>query len=120
MFSEGLRDLRTKYFTMIKTDYEDGKEAYITETLPGELLRIEKLFCTFNNGENFVSGDKLSYADYALFELLDIHLILTPTALNGTPALKRFHGRFAERPNMRLYLNKRAELNPFVSGNGKQ
>lgn len=120
MFYEGLRDLHTKYTTMIYRNYEDGKAPYIKDVLPGELARLEKLFHTYKNGEHYVIGDKESYADYVLFEELDIHLILTPNALDGVPALKKFHERFAERPNIKAYLNKRAAINPPVNGNGKQ
>ncbi|CAI2348489.1 unnamed protein product [Caenorhabditis sp. 36 PRJEB53466] len=120
MFFEGLRDLHNKYAQMIYGDYENQKESYIKDVLPVELARLEKLFRTYKNGEHFVAGDKESFADYVLFEELDIHLILTPTALERTPALKKFHERFAERPNITAYLNKRAALNTPVNGNGKQ
>ncbi|CAO4370845.1 Protein CBR-GST-1 [Caenorhabditis briggsae] len=120
MFYEGIRDLHNKYAQMIYGNYENGKDAYIKDTLPGELARLEKLFRTYKNGEHYVAGDKESYADYVLFEELDIHLILSPTALDATPVLKKFHERFAERPNIKAYLNKRAAINPPVNGNGKQ
>lgn len=120
MFYEGLRDLHSKYTGMIYGNYENGKAPYIKDVLPVELARLEKLFRTYKNGEHFVAGDKESYADYVLFEELDIHLILDPTALDATPALKKFHERFAERPNIKAHLNKRAALNTPVNGNGKQ
>ncbi|CAB3400942.1 unnamed protein product [Caenorhabditis bovis] len=120
MFHEGLRDLHTQYTRMIYTNYEAGKDEFIKETLPTFLKRIEKLFHTFKSGEQFVAGNKESYADYVLFEELDIMLILNPSALDETPALKKFHERFAARPNLKNYLNKRAALNTPVNGNGKQ
>uniref|UniRef100_A0A8R1I1W8 Glutathione S-transferase n=1 Tax=Caenorhabditis japonica TaxID=281687 RepID=A0A8R1I1W8_CAEJA len=120
MFYEGIRDLHNKYVAMIYQNYENGKEPYIKNTLPEELARLEKLFHTYKNGEQYVAGSAESYADYVLFEELDIHLILSPTCLDGTPALKKFHERFAERPNIKSYLNKRAAINPAVNGNGKQ
>ncbi|CAI5445546.1 unnamed protein product [Caenorhabditis angaria] len=120
MFYEGIRDLHSKYAHVIYTCYEEGKQPFIENILPVELAKIEKLLHTFKNGEHFVAGDHESYADYVLFEELDIILILHPTALDKFPTLKRFHERFAERPNIKAYLNKRAALNTPVNGNGKQ
>lgn len=120
MFYEGVRDLHATYATMIYQNYENGRQPFIQNVLPEHLARLEKLFRTYENGENFVAGANISYVDYVLFEELDIQKILSPTALDRTPQLKKFHERFGERKNLTEYLKKRAIMKTPVNGNGKQ
>ncbi|KAK0404810.1 hypothetical protein QR680_017642 [Steinernema hermaphroditum] len=122
MFFECIRDIHVKYVTLIYYEYdvEGKKEKYIGEDLPQFLGQLEKLFVSHQNGEKFVLGETLSFVDYALFEELDIHLILDPHALDKFPALKAFHGRFGARPSLKEYLEKRKAANVKVNGNGKQ
>ncbi|CAD6185688.1 unnamed protein product [Caenorhabditis auriculariae] len=119
MFFEGIRDLHTKYAHLIYGDFENGKEPFIKDVLPVELEKLEKLFKTYSNGELFIAGPKESYADYALFEELDVLLVLSHSALDHFPALKSFHERFSQRSNLKVYLSKRAALNVPINGNGK-
>jgi glutathione S-transferase len=63
---------------------------------------------------------QISFVDYLLFDLLDNHVILTPTALDGFPALKGFYDRIAARPAIHQYRQTEAHLKRPVNGNGKQ
>ena len=67
-----------------------------------------------------MAGENISYADYMLFEELDIHLILDPHCLDKFPVLKAYHGRFSNRASLKTYLDQRAAAKGFVNGNGKQ
>uniref|UniRef100_A0A158R568 Glutathione S-transferase n=1 Tax=Syphacia muris TaxID=451379 RepID=A0A158R568_9BILA len=120
MFHEGVRDLHMKYTKMIYTAYEAEKDSFIKEILPVELAKLEKLLTSRNGGEGYILGDKICYADYALFEELDIMLILTKDALDNFSALKGYHKRMSERPHLKEYLAKRHTAKVPVNGNGKQ
>ncbi|CAD6185687.1 unnamed protein product [Caenorhabditis auriculariae] len=120
MFFEGIRDLHSKYTTMIYQNYENGKEPFLKDVLPVELEKLEKLFKTYGNGDAFVAGAKESYADYALFEEIDVLLVLSHSAFDHFPKLKNFHDRFSQRPNLKAYLSKRAASNLPINNNGKQ
>lgn len=63
---------------------------------------------------------QISFVDYLLFDLLDNHVILTSTALDGFPALKGFYDRIAARPAIHQYRQTEAHLKRPVNGNGKQ
>ncbi|KAL3990540.1 Glutathione S-transferase P [Acanthocheilonema viteae] len=120
MFYEGIRDLHTKYTKMIYLAYETEKDSYIKDILPVELAKLEKLLATRDNGKNFILGNKISFADFALFEELDIHQILDPHCLNKFPLLKAFHQRMQERPKLKEYYEQRNTAKVPVNGNGKQ
>nr|CAA58767.1 glutathione transferase [Onchocerca volvulus] len=120
MFCEGVRDLHVKYTRMIYMAYETEKDPYIKSILPGELAKFEKLLATRGNGRNLILGDKISYADYALFEELDVHQILDPHCLDKFPLLKTFHQRMKDRPKLKEYCEKRDAAKVPVNGNGKQ
>uniref|UniRef100_A0A1I7XV95 glutathione transferase n=1 Tax=Heterorhabditis bacteriophora TaxID=37862 RepID=A0A1I7XV95_HETBA len=119
MFFEGVRDLRTKYSKMIYTEYEN-KDDFIKNVYPVELAKLEKLLKTHKNGEQYVAGDKVSYADYILFEELDVALILDPHSLDKFSALKAFHERWSSRPSLKNYLDRRNLQKVDVNYNGKQ
>jgi hypothetical protein len=45
---------------------------------------------------------QLSYADYTLFEELDIAMILDPNVLKAFPILADFHHRMENRPHLKV------------------
>ncbi|XP_006823789.1 glutathione S-transferase P 1-like, partial [Saccoglossus kowalevskii] len=57
MICDGSEDLRSKYQTMIYTNYENGKQPYIAK-LPAELEKFEKLLSKNNGGQTYMVGDK--------------------------------------------------------------
>uniref|UniRef100_A0A0M3IA45 GST N-terminal domain-containing protein n=1 Tax=Ascaris lumbricoides TaxID=6252 RepID=A0A0M3IA45_ASCLU len=68
----------------------------------------------------FIYYEYICFADYALFEVLDVLLILSPTCLTQCSKLKAFHHRFNQRPSLQNYLMKRASNNVRVNWNGKE
>ncbi|GMT16401.1 hypothetical protein PFISCL1PPCAC_7698 [Pristionchus fissidentatus] len=115
-FAEGIKDLHLKYTGMIYRAYET-KDEFLATVYPVELEKVEKLLKKHANGEKFVLGNKLSYADYMLFEELDIALVLSPTSLDAFPVLKAYHTRFAQRDNLKAHLATRRIP---INNNGKQ
>ncbi|KRZ24561.1 putative splicing factor, arginine/serine-rich 7 [Trichinella pseudospiralis] len=99
---EGIVDLRLKYARLIYGDFSDeAKCKFVNEVLPVELARFEKLL----TGKQYILNDEITFADYALVELLDVLLVLSSTCLEKFPALKTFHAQFMDRPNLKKYLS---------------
>jgi glutathione S-transferase len=121
MFCDGIIDLRTKYLRMIYQDYENGKEPFIKD-LPTYLSNYSKLIAEKNGGKaGFISGKKISYADYLLFDFLDVLLTLTGGGcLRDFPVLTQYHGLIRGRPGLAAYLGSDLRTKTNINGNGKQ
>lgn len=115
MVNDAVHDLRMVYVKLIYQNYDEGKADYIAG-LPDRLLPFEKIL---KEGK-YIAGDKVGFADYNLFEALDIHLVLAPNCLDKFPKLKAYHAKMLERPGIK----KRHQAEGFdkidINGNGKQ
>ncbi|XP_075073334.1 glutathione S-transferase P 1-like [Mixophyes fleayi] len=103
MVNDGVEDLRQKYGRLIFMEFETGKEKYITD-LPNQLSAFEKILSQNSNGTKFLVGDKISYADYNLLDILHCHLDLDPNCLSTFPLLSAYVERLASRPKLSEYL----------------
>uniref|UniRef100_A0A1I7TXW4 glutathione transferase n=1 Tax=Caenorhabditis tropicalis TaxID=1561998 RepID=A0A1I7TXW4_9PELO len=112
MIFEGVRDVRMKYVRFIYFD-EGTREEIVNKTLPECLEKLEKLFQTHSG--DFIIGNKISYADYALFEELDVYYHLDAHILDKFPGLKGLWERMWERPNLKAYLEKRKADGVWIS-----
>jgi len=117
MMNDGVEDLRLKYGKLIYQEYETGKDAYIKD-LPNHLSKFDAFIAKNNSG--FLVGDKISYADYNLFDLLLNHLVLCPTCLDTTPKLKAFMEQMSARPKIKAFIDTDAHKKLPINGNGKQ
>uniref|UniRef100_A0A8R1DIM1 glutathione transferase n=1 Tax=Caenorhabditis japonica TaxID=281687 RepID=A0A8R1DIM1_CAEJA len=99
MFFEGVRDVRLKYVGYIYFDTETRDEL-VNSTIPAALKKLEALFNTHPGG--YIIGDKPNYADYMLFEELDVYNVLDKGILVKFPALRAFHERMWNRPNLKV------------------
>jgi len=123
MVFDGVTDLRTKYAKLIYQEYDmpGKKEEFIGSILPPELLKFENLLKSHNHGKpGYILGDKICYADYALFEIIDCISTLHPAALKDYPTLEAYQHRMMERPKLREYLHTETRRNLKINGNGKQ
>ncbi|XP_065098362.1 glutathione S-transferase P-like [Paramisgurnus dabryanus] len=117
MMNDGVEDLRQKYIKMIYQEYETGKEAYIKD-LPNHLSKFEAFMA--KNKSGFLVGDKISFADYNLFDLLLNHKVLSPTCLDTFPTLKAFVDTLSARPKIKALLESDDFKKLPINGNGKQ
>uniref|UniRef100_A0A1I7TXV9 glutathione transferase n=1 Tax=Caenorhabditis tropicalis TaxID=1561998 RepID=A0A1I7TXV9_9PELO len=101
MFFEGSRDIRYTY------SFERTNDDYLTKTLPDGLQKLENQFCVHSG--DFIIGERISYADYSLFEELDVYYHLDSHILDNYPNLKSFWERMWQRSNLKDYLKKRAD-----------
>jgi len=111
MAYDGIEDFYQRYIRMVYSDFENGKGKFLTETLPNVTLpTMQKLLQTNKNGEGFLVGDKISFADYHLFQFLDALLGLSGgTCLDTFPVLKAYYDRIKARPGINAFLA--SELN---------
>ncbi|XP_071986531.1 glutathione S-transferase P 1-like [Engystomops pustulosus] len=103
MVNDGVEDLRLKFGRLIFIEYETGKEKYIAD-LPNHLSAFERILSNNSNGSKFLVGDKISYADYNLLDILHCHLDLDPKSLATFPLLSAYVERIASRPKLCQYL----------------
>ncbi|CAL2043661.1 unnamed protein product [Caenorhabditis brenneri] len=104
MFNECVRDLRLKFAFFIYKDTETHDQI-ANKTLPEFLGKLEKLFK--EHPGDFIIGNKISYADYFLFEELDVYHTFDKTILDKFPDLKEFWERMWNRPHLKAYLEQR-------------
>ncbi len=105
-----------------------SRNTYLTDVLPIWLGFFEKLAPTFNKESNdsFFIGDRLTWIDYIMFELIDTNIAftnhtrpfltgpdVTNDILEGFPKLKIFYETFSQRPNLQKYLLSSSRL-PFI------
>jgi glutathione S-transferase len=108
MVLEGEEDVRNRYTMLIYSslgmDYERDKDDYLKNFAPTHFTSLEKLLKSNNEGKGWFVGSDVTVADVAMFELLDIHLSLSPTILDSFPFLKEFHQRFAALAPVKKYI----------------
>lgn len=121
MLNDSIEDLYTKYFHLIYKDYDNFKDEYVNELLPGWTVNFENwLQNRADGGKSYLMGDKICYADYNLLQFLDAQLVLSPTCLDSSPLLKAYYGRVAARPKIAEFLSSDVNTKRPINGNGKQ
>lgn len=119
MANDGVEDLRVKYAILIYQQYETGKEAFI-KNIPSELKPFNDLLAKNNAGKDFLVGNKISFADYNLVDLLCNLEVLSPGCLKATPLVEAYVQRVRSRPQLKAYLASDAHTKLPINGNGKQ
>ncbi|NP_001082252.1 glutathione S-transferase P 1 [Xenopus laevis] len=107
MVNDGVEDLRQKYGRLIFFEYETGKDKYLKE-LPSQLDFFERILSKNANGSKFVVGQKISFADYNLLDILQCHLDLCSKSLSAYPLLTAYVERLVARPKISEYLKSDA------------
>jgi len=119
MINDQQEDIRVGYLRLIYREYDTGKEAFING-LSGTLAPLEKVLTKNKGGVGFFVGDKISYVDYTVFDILDNLSVLAPGCLDSFPNLKAFHGRIANRPKLAAFRVSENFKNMPINANGKQ
>ncbi|XP_077913851.1 glutathione S-transferase P-like isoform X2 [Halichoerus grypus] len=94
---------------------EEGKAKYFQE-LPGHLKPFETLLIQNQEGQAFLVGDQISFADYNLLDLLLNHQVLAPGCLDSHPLLLAYVARLRARPKLKAYLASPEHMNRPVHG----
>uniref|UniRef100_A0A8C8K1U7 Glutathione S-transferase n=1 Tax=Oncorhynchus tshawytscha TaxID=74940 RepID=A0A8C8K1U7_ONCTS len=117
MMDEAIQDLLNKYIKLMFEKDDSGKEGYL-KALPTDLKPFEKTLS--GDKGSFLVGDKPSFADYSLFEVLLNHLVLCSSCLDTFPSLKSFVEKMSARPKIKTFLDSEAYKKLPINGNGKQ
>ncbi|KAM9149008.1 uncharacterized protein ACDP82_006166 [Pangshura tecta] len=81
-------------------DFEKLKPEYL-EQLPGKL----KLFSQFLGDRKWFAGEKLTYVDFLMYDLLDQHRMFAPKCLDQLKNLKDFLDRFEALEKIAAYMS---------------
>uniref|UniRef100_G1KCD8 Glutathione S-transferase n=1 Tax=Anolis carolinensis TaxID=28377 RepID=G1KCD8_ANOCA len=119
MVNDGVEDLRVKYARLIYQNYDAGKAEYI-EALPAQLRPFENLLAQNDGGKGFIVGKKISFVDYNLLDILQLHLVLAPNCLDSFPLLAAYVQRLNARPHLKTYLESEGRKQRPINNNGKQ
>ncbi|KAK2156672.1 hypothetical protein LSH36_207g00049 [Paralvinella palmiformis] len=71
-----------------------------------------KLFEAFLGDRVWLAGDKMTFVDFVMYELMDQHKVLLPDCLSGYPKLQAFQKRFENLPAIKAYMNS----DKFIKG----
>ncbi|XP_075837748.1 glutathione S-transferase Mu 6 isoform X4 [Microtus pennsylvanicus] len=80
-------------------DFEKRKPEFL-KSLPGQL----KLYSEFLSQRPWFAGDKITFADFLVYDVLDQHRIFEPTCLDAFPNLKDFVARFEGLKKISAYM----------------
>jgi len=117
MVYEGLKDFHPKYTNIIYKEY-DKKPDFVANVLPKELATLERLVKMHNDGKGLLlGGTKACFADYWLFEELDILRRMDKNCLDAFPVLHAYHDRMMARPNLKEYLHSEKHRTRQINGN---
>lgn len=109
MVSEGLKDFTGK---LMPYPFQTNKDEFVKSTLvpaiPRYMDACEGLLKRNNDGENkgFILGDRISYPDLFLLEILEYIHEIVPQELTKYPLLSGFRERMRERPSMKRFYAK--------------
>uniref|UniRef100_A0A8C0YYG5 Glutathione S-transferase n=1 Tax=Canis lupus familiaris TaxID=9615 RepID=A0A8C0YYG5_CANLF len=89
------------YFARIcySPDFEKLKPEYV-KAIPNKM----KLYSQFLGKRPWFAGEKLTYVDFLVYDILDLHRIFEPTSLDAFPNLKEFMARFEGLKNISAYM----------------
>jgi len=95
-------------------DFAKLKDAFVAD-VPAKMAKLSKLL-----GErDYILGAKISFVDFALFELLERYAALVPGCYAGHANLAAFHARVAALPAVAAYRASPAFLKMKTRLNGR-
>ncbi|XP_044143261.1 glutathione S-transferase Mu 4-like [Bufo gargarizans] len=87
------------FYIAYSPDFEQLKGPYL-ENLPTVLERYSR----FLGERHWFAGDKITFADFLMYDVLDKHIMLDPTCLQKFNNLQEFHSRFEALPAIAAYM----------------
>ncbi|RWS19273.1 glutathione S-transferase Mu 1-like protein, partial [Leptotrombidium deliense] len=122
VLEQELLDLRLKLAKVVYSGpaYEKLREEYL-KILPEKL----QLLSNYLGDKKFVNGNKVTYVDFILYEVLDFNYIFESTSLDAFANLNSFRHRFENLPAIQKYMSsgKFSRLpifGPFAAIGGKK
>lgn len=94
-----LMDFRNGFVRMCYTNFDEMKPEYL-KTLPCTL----KQFSDFLGNRQWFAGDKITFVDFIMYELLDQHRVFEPKCLDNFKNLKELLNRFEALERIAAYM----------------
>ena len=88
-------------FIKVAKDNENFEES--SAKYKPEFMSLQEKFGKFIGEGNWVSGDKLTYVDFLLYEILSIHRLFDPNIITSS-VLKDYIARFEALPGIKTWL----------------
>jgi len=88
--------IRIVYFN---PNYEKEREEYVKK-LPGLLEPIGK----FLGANKWIAGEKLTYVDFLLYDILDFHRLFDSQSFEGADIINQYLTRFEKIPQIKAYM----------------
>lgn len=92
-------DFRNGFVRLCYTDFDNMKPGYL-KALPDVL----KQFSEFMGDRKWFAGEKITFVDFIMYELLDQHLMFHSSCLDDFKNLKDFVGRFEALEKIAAYM----------------
>jgi len=89
--------IRVVYFN---PNYEKDREEY-QKKLPGLLTQFGK----FLGANKWIAGEKLTYVDFLLYDVLDFNRLFDPKSFEGTDIVNQYLTRFEAIPQIKAYMS---------------
>ncbi|XP_027022859.1 glutathione S-transferase Mu 3-like [Tachysurus fulvidraco] len=92
-------DFRNGFVMLCYFDFDNKKQGYL-DALPGVL----KQFSNFLGERKWFAGDKITFVDFIMYELLDQHRMFEPKCLDNFKNLSDLLGRFEALEKISNYM----------------
>uniref|UniRef100_A0A3B4ZHW3 glutathione transferase n=1 Tax=Stegastes partitus TaxID=144197 RepID=A0A3B4ZHW3_9TELE len=92
-------DFRNGFVTLCYMNFDTQRSCYV-EKLPATL----KQFSDFLGDRKWFAGDKITFVDFTMYELLDQHRMFEPKCLDDVQKLKDFLSRFEALDKIAAYM----------------
>ncbi|XP_069489086.1 glutathione S-transferase Mu 1-like isoform X1 [Ambystoma mexicanum] len=92
-------------------DFEALKGPYLKQ-LPDKL----KLFSEFLGQRKWFAGEKITFADFLVYDVLDQHRMLEPKCLDSFPNLKTFLDQFEALEKINIYMKSGRFMKTPING----
>ncbi|XP_072045583.1 glutathione S-transferase P 1-like [Amphiura filiformis] len=116
MVNDGVEDLYVAVCNLVYNKWENGKEDYCNKTIPLWMGFYENCLKKVNDGKSFIASEAISFADYNMFQVVDAHLKLLPTALDNFKVLRAWYDRIANRPGVAEFIKSAENQRRMVTG----
>ncbi|XP_064099720.1 glutathione S-transferase Mu 6-like [Macrobrachium nipponense] len=105
------RDMRFGFYTASLNYTEEGAKKYI-----GSLKETLKLLSNILGNQTWFVGDKITLADFVLYEELYVTTFMDPTYLDSFQTLKNFVKRFEELPAIKKFMSSPRYIKYPING----
>ncbi|XP_040049585.2 glutathione S-transferase Mu 4 [Gasterosteus aculeatus] len=104
-------DFRNGFVRLCYSDYDNMKAGYL-ENLP----KLLKQFSDYLGDRKWFAGDKITYVDFIMYELLDQHKMFHPTCLDDFKNLQDLLTRFEALEKIAAYMKSNRFMKTPVNG----